>query len=95
MKRFLSALAAILLGACPCSRAGNPEPPDDADAACDRLHALQCKSVDGRELWAPTREGHSCPEVFRNASRAGVNLHPECIAKMQTCDERDACTGQD
>jgi len=65
---------------------------DPAEAACERLEELKCKSTDGRNLWEPTPGGVSCPDVFRNAEKNGVDLHPACIAKMEKCEDRHKCT---
>jgi hypothetical protein len=77
----------------------SPDPPVapgvvPEEAACKRLEELQCKSRDGRDLWAPTPGGVSCADVFKNAKTNGVDLHPACIANMTSCDERDACTNK-
>jgi hypothetical protein len=69
-----------------------PPGTDPAEAACKKLEELKCMSKDGRPLWEPTPGGVSCPDVFRNAEKNGVNLHPACIATMKACEERDACT---
>lgn len=72
------------------------EPGVDADeAACERLKFLSCKSRDGRDLWKATPGGVSCPDVFRNAAKNDIDLHPACIAKIEKCEERHACTAKD
>lgn len=73
----------------------DPVLPDDVDpnaAACERFEELGCQSRDGRNLWEPTPGGVECPDVFRNAEKNGVNLHPSCIAKIEKCEDRHACT---
>jgi hypothetical protein len=82
--------------------APNPDPDPvlpkgtDADvAACDRYKELGCKSRDGRNLWEDTPGGVSCPDVFRNAAKNDIDLHPACIAKMEKCEDRHACTAKD
>jgi hypothetical protein len=69
-----------------------PPDVDPAEAACKRYEELQCMSRDGRPLWEPTPGGVSCVDVFKNAEKNGVDLHPACIAKIETCEERHACT---
>lgn len=68
--------------------------PDVNEAACQRFEELGCQSRDGRNLWEPTPGGVECPDVFKNAQKNGVDLHPECIAEMESCDEREACSTQ-
>ena len=65
---------------------------DPAEEACKRLEELQCISKDGRPLWEPTPGGVSCVDVFRISESNGVNLHPACIARIKTCEERHVCT---
>lgn len=72
-----------------------PQPAYDdeaAVAACARLEQLRCRSRDGRNLWEPTPGNVTCVEVFRNAADAGVNLSPECVAKIEKCEDRSACS---
>lgn len=68
---------------------------DPNEAACKRYEELECLSTDGRPLWEPTPGGISCPDVFRNAEKHGVDLHPACIAKIEKCEDRNACTDKD
>jgi hypothetical protein len=77
-----------------------PDPVLDAGvdpdvAACDRYKELACKSRDGRNLWEDTPGGVSCPDVFRNAKKNDIDLHPACIAKMAKCEDRHACTAKE
>lgn len=69
-----------------------PEGVDPTEAACERFEELGCTSRDGRNLWEPTPGGVSCPDVFRNAEKNGVDLHPSCIAKIEVCEQRHSCT---
>jgi hypothetical protein len=106
MKRLLLILFPLLLLACPPPDIPGPdkldggvEPDpvlpdgvDPAEAACKRFEELACQSRDGRNLWEPTPGGVSCVDVFKNAEKEGVDLHPACIAKIETCEERHACT---
>jgi len=65
---------------------------DPAEAACSRYEELKCQSTDGRNLWEDTPGGKTCVEVFKNAEANGVDLHPSCIAKIEKCEDRHACT---
>jgi hypothetical protein len=105
MKRLLLLLFPLLLVACPPPVVPDPSPdggvepdpvlPDDVDpaeAACKRFEELGCQDPEGRNLWEPTPGGAACPDVFRNAEKNGVDLHPACIAKIEKCEDRHACT---
>jgi len=103
---LMLALMVCMLPACPDPVIPGPQwdggsvepdpvlPPgvDANEAACKRLEELQCKSKDGRNLWEPTPGGVSCVDVFRNAEKNGVNLHPACLAKIERCEDRHRCT---
>ena len=102
----LFALTALVLAGCPpqlppeTKPTSEPDPVlepglDPEDAACKRYEELKCQSRDGRNLWEPTPGGATCVQVFENAKANGVDLHPACIAKMATCEERDACTAKE
>lgn len=67
---------------------------DQAEAACKKLEELQCLSTDGRPLWETTPGGVLCADVFRNAVKHNAGPLPACIAKIKSCDERLACSGQ-
>jgi len=108
MKRLLILLLPLFLLACPppvvpdntVDGGTEPDPVlppdvDPAEAACARFEELGCKDVEGRNLWEPTPGGVECVEVFRNAEKNGVDLHPACIAKIEKCEDRDACTDKD
>jgi len=75
-----------------------PAPPaptpalSDEDAACAKFEELACVSRDGRNLWEPTPGGIACADVFRNATKNGVDLGARCIADMTDCDQRSACS---
>jgi len=74
-----------------------PDPPvdgDPAEAACAKFEELKCVSRDGRNLWEDTPGGVSCPDVFRNAEKNGVDLHPACIAHITKCEQRHDCTAK-
>lgn len=72
-----------------------PDGVDPAEAACERFKFLSCRSRDDRNLWDDTPGGVSCPDVFRNAAKNDIDLHPACIAKMEKCEERHACTAKE
>ena len=58
------------------------------ERACKRLEQLGCAEAE------PTPGGVSCVTVCENVEDSGVvSLDPECVARVHSCAEIEACTG--
>jgi hypothetical protein len=58
------------------------------ERACKRLEQLGCPEAE------PTPGGVSCVTVCENVEDSGVvSLDPECVARVRSCAEIEACAG--
>jgi len=63
-------------------------PADDSacPAACIHLRDLGCPEGD------PLPDGTSCEKFCSETQKAGHDLHPGCIAKIQSCEDQHLCS---
>lgn len=103
MKSFIiaSILLSIFILGCPQQPIAPPQPtPTSGSEFCDLADwhlASFCKSDPKANSYccqvdAPTKLGESYTNFCIKKQAQGINLNPQCVASVTSCDQIDKCT---